>query len=85
MNNKSIYEDTRLAQPDEAWNFGTADGIEKAILLANTIINTEHDSNITIEIKNKTAKLTTTNYGTFAFATEKDIEGNLVPTMQEAE
>lgn len=85
MNNKSIYEGNRLAQPDEAWNFGTADGIEKAILLANTIINTEHDSNITIEIKNKTAKLTTTDYGTFAFSTEKDIEGNLVPTMQEAE
>jgi len=32
----SIYdEDTRLAQPDEVWNFGRGDGFEKALLVAN--------------------------------------------------
>jgi hypothetical protein len=31
----SIYDGTRLAQPDEVWNYKTGDGIEKAILLAN--------------------------------------------------
>ena len=32
----SIYEgETRLAQPDEVWNFRSGDGIERLILLAN--------------------------------------------------
>ncbi len=32
--NESIYEEEgRLAQPDEVWNFGTGDGLEKAITL----------------------------------------------------
>ncbi|HRR33854.1 MAG TPA: hypothetical protein P5026_07150 [Kiritimatiellia bacterium] len=36
MPNESIYdEDTRLAQPDEVWNFGRGDGFEKALLVAN--------------------------------------------------
>ena len=35
MGSQSIYDGPRLAQPDEAWNFRTGDGLEKAILLAN--------------------------------------------------
>jgi hypothetical protein len=31
----SIYDGTRLAQPDEVWNYKTGDGIEKAVLLSN--------------------------------------------------
>jgi len=31
---ESIYDGSRLAQPDEVWNFQTGDGLEKAILLA---------------------------------------------------
>ena len=34
MKNASIYSENRLATPDEACNFGTADGIEKAIIMA---------------------------------------------------
>jgi len=37
MPDESIYDGNRLAQPDEVANFGTGDGIEKAILLANVI------------------------------------------------
>jgi len=37
LENNSIYDDVRLAQPDEVWNFGRGDGIEKAILLANVL------------------------------------------------
>jgi len=34
----SIYDgDTRLAQPDEVWNFQRGDGLEKAMLLANLL------------------------------------------------
>ena len=37
LNNSSIYDGTRLAQPDEVINYGTGDGLEKAFLLANVI------------------------------------------------
>lgn len=42
LGDESIYDGTsRLAQPDEAWNFGTGDGLEKCILAANAIGGTE--------------------------------------------
>ncbi len=33
--NESIYDSTRLAQPDEVWNFQRGDGLERAIALSN--------------------------------------------------
>jgi hypothetical protein len=33
--NESIYDGTRMAQPDEVWNYGRGDGLEKAICLLN--------------------------------------------------
>jgi hypothetical protein len=35
--NESIYDGSRMAQPDEVWNYGRGDGIEKAICLLNII------------------------------------------------
>ncbi|VGO20688.1 hypothetical protein [Pontiella sulfatireligans] len=35
MPNESIYNGTRVAQPDEVWNFQRGDGLECAIALAN--------------------------------------------------
>ncbi len=35
MPDESVYDGKRLAQPDEVWNFGRGDGIEKAVLFAN--------------------------------------------------
>jgi hypothetical protein len=35
MENVSIYDSTRLAQPDEVWNFQRGDGLEKALCLMN--------------------------------------------------
>ncbi|OHB63481.1 MAG: hypothetical protein A2168_02605 [Planctomycetes bacterium RBG_13_50_24] len=37
MPGDSIYDSSRLAQPDEVANYGTGDGLEKAFLLANVI------------------------------------------------
>lgn len=37
MESASIYDGNRLAQPDEVANYGRADGLEKAFLLANVI------------------------------------------------
>ena len=33
--NESIYDGTRIAQPDEVWNFGRGDGFERAVCLAS--------------------------------------------------
>jgi len=33
--NESIYDGTRIAQPDEVWNFQRGDGLERALALAN--------------------------------------------------
>ena len=38
MPDESIYSEKRLAQPDEVWNFGCGDGIEKAFLLWNIFL-----------------------------------------------
>jgi hypothetical protein len=35
MENVSIYDGTRMAQPDEVWNFQRGDGLEKALCLMN--------------------------------------------------
>ncbi len=42
--NQSIYDDKRLALPDEVWNFRRGDGIEKAIFLADLIVNRDKES-----------------------------------------
>ena len=35
--NESIYDGSRMAQPDEVWNYGRGDGLEKAICLLNIV------------------------------------------------
>ena len=47
---ESIYDDKRLALPDEVWNFKRGDGIEKALLLADIIAQHDSLSRIRIEI-----------------------------------
>jgi hypothetical protein len=51
MPNESIYDAQRLAQPDEVWNFGRGDGVEKALLFANYLYNEmkQHDLNLIID------------------------------------
>lgn len=50
MPNESIYDNKRLAQPDEVANYARGDGIEKAITLANIIHKREPAKEITINI-----------------------------------
>jgi hypothetical protein len=49
--NGSIYDDVRLAQPDEVWNFSCGDGIEKAFLMANFLYNTFNKREITLDAR----------------------------------
>ena len=42
LGDESIYDGpSRLAQPDETWNYGTGDGLEKCLLAANILGGTE--------------------------------------------
>lgn len=50
MDNESIYDSCRLAQPDEVWNYHTGDGIEKALLMADVILFNNLEAAIEIEI-----------------------------------
>jgi hypothetical protein len=50
---ESIYDGTRLALPDEVWNFKRGDGIEKALLLADFIMLMDSGSFLLIEIDDK--------------------------------
>ena len=52
LGDESIYDGpSRLAQPDEVWNYRTGDGLEKCLLAANILGGTE------IRIANGTAAL----------------------------
>jgi len=48
--NESIYEGSRLAQPDEVVNYNTGDGLEKAFTLANIIHRRQPDTAIEIVV-----------------------------------
>ncbi len=69
----SIYEgESRLAQPDEVWNYKRGDGLEKAILLANIINSRSPLSHI--EIKPRDAVLVCKDRKTFVFKTSKNVK-----------
>ena len=52
MQNTSIYDGKRLAQPDEVANYSTGDGLEKAFLLADIIRRRNPEQEIKITVDN---------------------------------
>jgi hypothetical protein len=57
---ESIYDEPgRLAQPDEVWNYGRGDGVEKALLLANILRARHVQTPIRIEVAPDSAVLIT--------------------------
>jgi hypothetical protein len=69
MPNLSIYDDKRLALPDEVWNFGRGDGIEKAFVMADFIIQRDLSASVTIVAENRRISLT---YGKVEYIFESD-------------
>jgi hypothetical protein len=69
MPNLSIYDDKRLALPDEVWNFGRGDGIEKALVMADFIIQSDISASVTIVAENRKISLT---YGKEDYIFESD-------------
>jgi hypothetical protein len=58
MVNESIYDGSRVAQPDEVWNFQRGDGIERAIALAHAWKNRHPEDRIKLVVDHGSAKVT---------------------------
>jgi hypothetical protein len=70
LKNKSIYDDGRMAQPDEVWNFGRGDGAEKVFLMADALIHNDPAAGINVTLDNGSALLEC--YGkTYSFVTTR--------------
>lgn len=55
---ESIYDEAgRLAQPDEVWNYGRGDGVEKALLLANVLRARHPEAPLAIDVRPDSATL----------------------------
>jgi len=52
MENESIYDGKRLAQPDEVVNYKSGDGLEKALLLAAVAYRRNHNQDIKMTVAN---------------------------------
>jgi hypothetical protein len=75
---QSIYEGPRMAQPDEVWNFGRGDGLEKAVCLLDILRNRFPQD--TILIKGDRNRVCVTHaMREYSFDTMK----NLVPPQEE--
>jgi len=57
LSDESIYDGSRLALPDEVWNFRRGDGIEKSLLLADFILHYDNSAEINIKINTNTVHL----------------------------
>ncbi len=69
---ESIYDNNRLALPDEVWNFRRGDGVEKALLLADVMICNNNKTALTIEIDNKNVLLKS-GESEFRFVSKKSL------------
>jgi hypothetical protein len=77
MTNQSIYDDKRLALPDEVWNFGRGDGIEKALVMADIIVQNDKSADISIVADNKKISLTY-NKKDYFFESEKKFKKSIL-------
>jgi hypothetical protein len=71
MQNVSIYDGGRLAQPDEVANYKTGDGMEKAFLLANIIL--ERDPSRDMEIVSENNDVLLKGQKEYRFASTKGL------------
>ncbi len=77
MPDESIYSDNRLAQPDEVWNFGLGDGIEKIFVLSAYIKAIQPNSTIHMEIKEGKVALSIDEQA-YTFTSGKSLTKNII-------
>jgi hypothetical protein len=74
---ESIYDGNRLALPDEVWNFRRGDGIEKAFLLADFIVQKNPEASLVIEIVDKKVILKYENED-YTFSSSKSFRKSVI-------
>lgn len=74
--NQSIYDEFRVAQPDEVWNYQRGDGLEKAICLANILKNRNNNLNIDLNVE-KDHVIININKKTITWPSNKGLKGNI--------
>jgi len=72
--NESIYEENRLALPDEAVNFHRGDGIEKALTLMNIYKSRHHGENIHLTVAGSAVRIHGHGFS-YEFTTGKSYDG----------
>lgn len=75
--NESIYEENRLALPDEVWNFKRGDGLEKAFVLLNLIKSRNKETVKSFKVDNKLVILLTDKKA-YQFESQKNIVKQII-------
>jgi hypothetical protein len=71
----SIYpEPSRIAQPDEVWNYQRGDGLEKALCLINVFWSRNLGAAITLKRTGREILLTIGTLASYKFPTAKTVE-----------
>jgi len=78
MPDESIYSDNRLAQPDEVWNFGLGDGMEKVFVLMNYIMSIDKNHTILFKTNGSDVIVTQNDGKTYRFQSNKNHKKKLV-------
>lgn len=74
MPGESIYdEEYRLAQPDEVWNYGRGDGLEKAVAIANVLHQRKPNAQVRVQLAGGTAEVSGDG-GSWSFDSAKNIK-----------
>jgi hypothetical protein len=72
MPEESVYDGNRLALPDELWNFKRGDGVEKALFMANYLVNIQNITGIRLSVNGQNVVLNAR--GTvYNFTSNKDL------------
>jgi hypothetical protein len=74
MPNESIYDGTRMAQPDEVWNYQRGDGLEKAICLINIAKARSPESTLHLEKHGSQIAVIDEKAGRFVFESVKNLD-----------
>jgi hypothetical protein len=74
LDNSSIYDGARMGQPDEVWNYGRGDGLEKAICILNIIRRRNPQEDVRLKGDGRTVLVCREDGTEFGFVSEKNLE-----------
>lgn len=75
----SIYDEQRLAQPDEVWNFQRGEGIEKTMLMLNILLDRqEAEKKYALLIEDGKSQILVDDQLMYEFTTEKRLKKRLL-------